>query len=142
MLGLGLEGITGVLEDTTNTVEKNDPVEGISRGSKPQNALSGSDESGSQKPIDLYRIKIRVSNEQAPSGCPEDGQQRCSSELMKEVESLLSEFPPPPNHIPAQSEAAASQTAYSNMSTAAMKVVNFGLGSLRRGFADKWLSKK
>lgn len=147
MFGLGLvESIPGDQYDTTlNHHSSGDNIieeEQASRGSKMQPTASEiSEDSSNQRSVDLYRIKIRVSNEQAPSGYPENCQCNYNSTLSKVVEDLISDFPAPPSHIPAPSEVP-NQTSYSNMSNAAMKVVSFGLGSLRHGFADKWLSKK
>lgn len=47
------------------------------------------------------------------------------------IDEMIAKFPLPPTHLPRAQEAAAP--SYSLMSSAALKAVNFGFGSLKRG---------
>lgn len=47
------------------------------------------------------------------------------------IDEMIAKFPQPPTHVPRAQETVAP--TYSQMSSAALKAVNFGFGSLKRG---------
>jgi hypothetical protein len=54
-----------------------------------------------------------------------------SRSTFDKIDEMIAKFPLPPTHVPRAQEAAAP--SYSLMSSAALKAVNFGFGSLKRG---------
>lgn len=54
-----------------------------------------------------------------------------SGSTFNKIDEMIARFPLPPTHLPRAQEAVTP--AYSLMSSAALKAVNFGFGSLKRG---------
>lgn len=54
-----------------------------------------------------------------------------SDAALRRLDDIIAEFPIPPSHVPQLQET--TPPIYSNLSSAAMKAVSFGFGSLRRG---------
>ena len=54
-----------------------------------------------------------------------------STATLDKLEDIIAEFPIPPSHVPQLDEEI--PPIYTNLSSAAMKAVSFGFGSLRRG---------